>query len=110
MGVRFLHLLTFSVALALALASSRLHGQTRVYFGTYTDGTSKGIYVSGLDTASGRLTEPELAVEAVNPSFLAVHPSGRFLYAVNEVEEHEERPRASRALSRSTARPAVSGS
>ena len=74
---------------ALALASSHLHGQTRVYFGTYTDGTSKGIYLSSLDTASGWLTEPELAAEAVNPSFLAVHPSGRFLYAVNEVEEHE---------------------
>jgi 6-phosphogluconolactonase len=78
-----------ALSVALALASSRAQGQTRAYFGTYTDAKSKGIYFSSLDTASGRLTEPELAAETVNPSFLAVHPSGRFLYAVNEVDELE---------------------
>ena len=74
---------------ALVLASSSVHGQTLVYFGTYTGATSKGVYVSRLDTASGRLTAPELAAETANPSFLAVHPSGRFLYAVNEIDELE---------------------
>jgi len=73
---------------ALAFASPWAHGRTLVYFGTYTGETSKGIYVSSLDP-SGRLSEPELAAETVNPSFLAVHPSGRFLYAVNEVAELE---------------------
>jgi len=73
---------------ALGLTSSSAYGQTLVYFGTYTDGKSKGIYVSSLDT-SGRLTEPELAVETVNPSFLAIHPTGRFLYAVNEIVDLE---------------------
>ena len=71
---------------ALGLASSSAHGQTLVYFGTYTGASSKGIYVSNLD-ASGRLRPPELAAETVNPSFLAAHPSGRFLYAVNEIDE-----------------------
>ena len=57
-----------------------------VYFGTYTTGTtSKGVYVSRLDPASGTLTPPQLAAEATSPSFLAVHPTGSFLYAVNEV-------------------------
>jgi 6-phosphogluconolactonase len=60
-----------------------------VYFGTYTNGTSKGIYVSRFDPATGILGEPALAAESVNPSFLAVHPSGRFLYAVNEVDRFE---------------------
>jgi 6-phosphogluconolactonase len=60
-----------------------------VYFGTYTSGPSKGIYVSRLDAATGVLGPPELAVESVNPSFLAVHPSGRFLYAVNEIDNFE---------------------
>lgn len=60
-----------------------------VYFGTYTSGTSKGIYVSRFDPATGVLGEPALATESVNPSFLAVHPSGRFLYAVNEVDSFE---------------------
>jgi 6-phosphogluconolactonase len=56
-----------------------------VYVGTYTDGTSRGIYRFTFDPATGSATEPVLAVEAQNPSFLALHPSGRFLYSVGEV-------------------------
>ena len=56
-----------------------------VYVGTYTGPKSKGIYVSRLDPATGALTPPQLAAEAASPSFLAVHPSGGFLYSVNEV-------------------------
>lgn len=63
--------------------------QLRVYIGTYTpnNGISKGIYTCLFDPATGKLTEPSLAIESVNPSFLAVHPSRRFLYAVNELNE-----------------------
>ncbi len=56
-----------------------------VYFGTYTGASSRGIYVSRFDAATGKLSPPELAVETKNPSFLAVHPSGRFLYAIGEL-------------------------
>jgi 6-phosphogluconolactonase len=56
-----------------------------VYIGTYTSGASKGIYRLELDLASGKLSEPALAGKAVNPSFLAVHPGRRFLYAVDEI-------------------------
>lgn len=55
-----------------------------VYFGTYTGPKSKGIYVSRLDLASGKLSAPTLAAEIEQPSFLALHPGRRFLYAVNE--------------------------
>jgi len=58
-----------------------------VYFGSYTSTKSKGIYVSRFDAATGKLSEPQLAAETRNPSFLAVHPTGRFLYAVGEVDE-----------------------
>ena len=56
-----------------------------VYFGTYTgkDG-SKGIYRSKFDDATGKLTEPELAAEMGSPSFVAIHPTNKFLYAVGE--------------------------
>src|SRR6266571_1901931 len=57
-----------------------------VYLGTYTGAKSQGIYVSRFDPKTGCLTTPELAVEAKNPSFLAVHPKDQFLYAVGEVE------------------------
>lgn len=72
------------VASAERLAAADSKGQTLVYFGTYTGPKSKGIYVCRLDPASGALSGLELAGETENPSFLAIHPGGRFLYAVNE--------------------------
>ena len=57
------------------------------YFGTYTGAKSKGIYVAKFDPATGSLSEPQLAAESPSPSFLAVSPDGRFLYAANEVEQ-----------------------
>lgn len=60
-------------------------GQARVYVGTYTrNSSSEGIYHLTLDLSTGRLSQPVLAARAVNPSFLALHPSGRYLYAVGE--------------------------
>src|SRR5581483_6931920 len=63
-----------------------------VYWGTYTtslarfaNGESKGIYVSRFHSETGQLSTPELAAETKSPSYLAVHPSRRFLYAVNEL-------------------------
>lgn len=62
-----------------------------VYWGTYTaggprygTGESKGIFVSRFDAATGTLSAPALAVQTANPSYLAIHPGRRFLYAVNE--------------------------
>jgi len=62
-------------------------GDYLVYVGTYTGPKSKGIYVSRLSASSGSLGAPELAAETKSPSFLAVHPSGRFLYAVGEAAD-----------------------
>jgi 6-phosphogluconolactonase len=59
-----------------------------VYFGTYSGAKSRGIYVSRLDVSSGALSGPELAAESANPSFLALHPTRAFLYAVNEVSDY----------------------
>ncbi len=53
----------------------------RVYFGTQGRGESKGIYVSDFDTARGTLTEPQLAAEIGGCGFLALHPSGKYLYS-----------------------------
>ncbi|MBX3413161.1 MAG: lactonase family protein [Pirellulales bacterium] len=64
-------------------------GKLRVYFGAYNRGEGKGIYTSELDLASGKLSPPQLAGEAVNPSFLAIHPSKKFLYAVGEIDNFD---------------------
>ncbi len=55
-----------------------------VYIGTYTGPKSRGIYRAELDLATGRLTEPVLAAQAENCSFLNIDPSRGRLYAVNE--------------------------
>ena len=61
--------------------------QFLVYVGTYTGPKTKsqGIYVCRFDAATGKLSAPELAAETANPSFLAIHPSQKFLYAVGEM-------------------------
>src|SRR5262245_44544848 len=58
-----------------------------VFLGTYTGPKSKGIYRCEMDLATGKLSEPELAAEVASPSFLAIHPSRKFLYAVGELAE-----------------------
>ncbi|HYW47003.1 MAG TPA: lactonase family protein [Bryobacteraceae bacterium] len=55
-----------------------------VYIGTYTRQNSKGIYAYRFQPSTGKLTEIGLAGETSNPSFLAVHPNKKFLYAANE--------------------------
>ena len=59
----------------------------RIFVGTYTGGDSRGIYRVDFDPGSGRFTsDPMLAGETENPSFLVASADGRFLFAVNELE------------------------
>jgi 6-phosphogluconolactonase len=88
-GMKYLCLFS---GLLLLCSSVGFAGEFLVYFGTYTGAKSKGIYVSRFDAATGRLTTPELAAETRNPSFLAVHPGGHFLYAVGEVDNASGKP------------------
>ncbi|MCE9567061.1 MAG: lactonase family protein [Planctomycetes bacterium] len=74
-----------AVAVALFIASNAQADESWVYFGCYTgkDG-SKGIHRSKFDSKTGKLTEPEVAAEMGSPSFVAIHPNKKFLYAVGE--------------------------
>jgi 6-phosphogluconolactonase len=83
-----------AMVLAQAQAATAAEGpegqKYRVYIGTYTTGgASRGIYFLDLDLATGALTAPAVAGESVNPSFLAIHPGRRFLYAVSEVDKSQ---------------------
>src|SRR5664279_4042492 len=83
-------------SLIAAQAAPAGNGSYFVYFGTYTGfqfmqkgaptgrSLSKGIYVSRFQPATGEASEARLAAEIINPSFLAIHPNHRFLYAVSE--------------------------
>ncbi|MGB8167415.1 MAG: lactonase family protein [Chthoniobacteraceae bacterium] len=69
-------------ALAAAMTASSLAADATFYLGTYTKpGKSKGIYVGKLDTDTGKLGPVELAGEAKSPSFVALSPNQKFLYA-----------------------------
>ena len=64
----------------------------RVYIGTYNSDKSDGIYQSEFDAATGSLNNAELAGNAVNASFLAIHPTKKFLYAVSEISDSNGKP------------------
>jgi 6-phosphogluconolactonase len=57
----------------------------RLLIGTYTsDGGSRGIYTADWDGYAGTLGNPRLLAEIENPSYLALAPSRRLLYAASE--------------------------
>lgn len=60
-----------------------------VYVGTYTRGDSKGIYRLEFHPRDGSLIAIGEPTEIENPSFLTLHPNGRYLYAVSEVSDYE---------------------
>jgi 6-phosphogluconolactonase len=77
-------ILSFLILVGVLLPAAFAQADRIAYIGTYTRGGSKGIYAYRFDPKSGKLTEIGLVGETSNPSFLAVHPNGKFLYAANE--------------------------
>src|SRR4051812_11018574 len=75
---------TVLLGAAAPVAAAKGDGKYWVFVGT-SGGGSKGIYRFDLDTATGKASNLELAGEATNPGFLAIHPSGKFLYAVGDI-------------------------
>ena len=88
---RFFHACLFTLLTVFAwgmpgtTAPAATDNSTLAYIGTYTGPKSKGIYSFRLDS-SGAITAVELAAETPQPTFLAIHPNQRFLYAANEVD------------------------
>jgi len=81
----------FSATSLALLSASIVLGQSGkdhtylVFVGTYTHETkSKGIYAYEFDSETGKLTARGLAVETPDPSWLMIHPNGKWAYAANE--------------------------
>jgi 6-phosphogluconolactonase len=95
---RCIVLLVVALGLTLSLARPVIAADKGflLYAGTYTGfkyishgnpvsgSHSEGIYVSRFHPATGELTEAQLAAKISNPSFLAISPDHRFLYAASE--------------------------
>jgi len=62
--------------------------QYLVYAGTYTHGSSRGIYAARFSPAERAITPLGLAGEMEDPSFLCLHPRLPVLYAVSEVKSY----------------------
>ena len=54
-----------------------------LYVGTYSQRESQGLYVYEFDRKGFAFKLLQTMPEITSPNFLAVHPSGRFLYSVN---------------------------
>lgn len=67
--------------------------ETVLFVGTYTEkkahfeGRAQGIYVYKMNPKTGELTYQNEVMKTANPSYLAPHPNGKYLYAVNETGE-----------------------
>ncbi len=84
----FFFVLSATIALSLLTHAAGKPGAQKnywVYVGTYTTKTaSKGIYVFRYDANSGKLTSMGMGAETQDPSWVAIHPNGKFLYSANE--------------------------
>ncbi len=64
-----------------------------IYIGTYTqkeshvDGNAEGIYIYEMNPTTGVLTHVATSPKTVNPSYLTIHPDGKWLYAANETSD-----------------------
>lgn len=77
----------------LARREEALPDSELLYVGTYTeDKREEGIFLLRMDTRTGELQWVGAVKAGANPSFLAIHPNGRVLYAVNEVTERDGKP------------------
>jgi 6-phosphogluconolactonase len=61
--------------------------ESLVFVGTYTNAESKGIYAFRFNATTGAFRPMGLAAETSSPSFIVQSPDGRFLFAVNEVDQ-----------------------
>ncbi|MGH9662228.1 MAG: lactonase family protein, partial [Bryobacteraceae bacterium] len=74
----------FAAASALPLRAQTVHNI--MYVGCYT-ARGRGVYVFQQDPSTGKLTELSVATD-VQPSFVALDPQARFLYACNEIANY----------------------
>ncbi|WP_339729383.1 lactonase family protein [uncultured Gimesia sp.] len=85
-------LLAIAIMLSLSFPtqSTSAADQFWVYVGTYTRGSdSQGIYQLLMDAKTGKLTHVKTTKNVDNPSFLAIHPNQKTLFAVNEIGDFQ---------------------
>ena len=79
------------IAKAEGAARGLRTGRVLAYVGTYTASGSngEGIYLFEMNEATGELSDRKLAAKTPAPSWIAIHPSKKYLYAVNERSDYQ---------------------
>ena len=87
---RLLLPLAFSALSLCAFAKAKQQANLTLFVGTYTqNSSSKGIYVYNFNQETGAFKLRSTA-QAGNPSFVAVSPNGKRLYAVSEFNDGKQ--------------------
>ena len=68
----------------MSTSSATAAEKYRLYLGTADALENEGIFSSVLDVTTGQLTEAKLAVEALRPGVIAIHPAGTHLYSIGK--------------------------
>ena len=68
--------------------------RTLAYVGTSTGpgdspGNGQGIYLFEMNPGTGELSLIKLAAKCANPTWITLHPSGKYLYAGNELSSFD---------------------
>lgn len=71
------------IVIAVLFSNAIMAQQSKLVIGTYTSGKSEGIYVYDFNTSTGD-NKFISSIKSSNPSFLALSPDKKYLYAVNE--------------------------
>ena len=86
-----MHKKTIFLLLALLGLTGNAKGQQAINLlvGTYTDGSSCGIYSYQFDQTTGRVVALLDSLPLRNPSFLTISPDKHHVYAVSETNDHQ---------------------
>ncbi len=76
--------MALALGAALLTAAPAFAAGDIAYVGTYTDTAAKGVYALKWDATSKKFVSLGLQAEVASPSFVAVSPSHKFLYAITE--------------------------
>ena len=82
------------LALTLMMTSTMPARPTQLYIGTSSaaGAARRGIFTVRFDPATGALGDAVPVADVANPTFLALHPNGRMLYAIDESAGSDGRP------------------
>lgn len=73
-----------SILIGIGMTAQAQSAKEIMYVGTYSTRGSEGIYVFEFDRKSGTMQPIQATTNGKSPSFLAIHPTGKYLYSVNE--------------------------